>query len=220
MSDNNFINKARNWWAVLYPENMIDGWQDKIYRILQVPFEYIIHDRDEVEEEEDVLKPRKIHVHLVLHFSNSTTYRHVCQLINLLSLEGHKCFNKIEAVVYLKYAHGYLTHRTPECIKKGKTLYDYDDIITGNNWDLAAFIDLDETDKLTLYRSLRDSAFKWDIRSCLMLERYVEDGLICKDLDISKNEIILYIKNNRRAFESICKEVNYEMTKKSKSKTN
>ena len=49
----NIINKARNWWAVLYPENMIDGWEDKIYRLLQVPFEYIIHDKDEVELEED-----------------------------------------------------------------------------------------------------------------------------------------------------------------------
>ena len=69
----NIINKARNWWAVLYPENMIEGWEDKIYRLLQVPFEYIIHDKDEVEIEEDVKQPRKVHVHLIIHYQNPTT---------------------------------------------------------------------------------------------------------------------------------------------------
>lgn len=214
---NNVINKARNWWAVLYPENMIEGWQDKLYRLLQVPFEYVIHDKDEVEIEEDVTQPRKIHVHMVLHFSNSTTYKHAFELFNLLSKEGCKCLNKIEAVIYLKYAHCYLVHRTPECIKAGKHLYEFEDIVSGNNWDLGAFTDLEEGDKLILYRSLRNAAFEYDLRSCIMLEKYVEDGLILKDIDISKNDIILYIKNNRRAFESICKEVNYEKSKKCKS---
>ena len=63
---------------------------------------------------------------------------------------------------------------------------------------------------------MRDSADKYDIRSCYMLERYVEDGLILRDIDICKNDIILYIKNNRRQFESICKEINYEHSKKVK----
>lgn len=218
MADN-IINKARNWWAVLYPENMIDGWEDKIYRLLQVPFEYIIHDKDEVELEEDVKQPRKVHVHLIIHYQNPTTYKHACSLFNLLSKDGCKCFNKIEAVIYLKYAHSYLSHRTPDCIKKGKFLYEPENIISGNNFDLGAFSDLEESDKLFLYRHLRDSAFKYDIRSCIMLEKYVEDGLILKDIDISKNDIILYIKNNRRCFESICKEVNYEYSKKNKNKS-
>ena len=43
------ILKSRNFWVVLYPENMIDDWQDKIYRLLQVPFEYIIHELYEVD---------------------------------------------------------------------------------------------------------------------------------------------------------------------------
>ena len=215
MADNK-ISKARNWWAVLYPENMIDGWQDKIYRLLQVPFEYIIHDKDLVEIEEDITQPRKVHVHLIIHYQNPTTYKHATELFNLLSKDGCKAFNKIEAVIFLKYAHTYLMHRTPECIKNDKFLYDFDDVISGNNWDLGAFTDLDESDKLFLYRSLRDSADKFDIRSCYMLERYVEDGLILRDIDICKNDIILYIKNNRRQFESICKEINYEHSKKSK----
>lgn len=214
MADKIIINKARNWWVVLYPENMVEGWQDKIYRILQVPFEYIIHDQDTVEIEEDITQPRKVHVHLIVHFSNSTTYKHCCNLISLLSKEGCKCFNKVEAVIYLKYAHTYLCHRTPECIKADKHLYDFEDIVSGNNWDLGSFIDLDESDKLRLYRLLRDSAEKYDIRSCFMLEKYVEDNLILRDVDISKNDIILYIKNNRRQFESICREINFEHSKK------
>lgn len=215
MSDKK-ISKARNWWGVLYPENMVDDWQDKIYRILQVPFEYIIHDKDNVELEEDDSEPRKVHVHLIVHFNNTNTYNHTFNLFNLLSADGKRCLNKIEAVINLKYAHSYITHRTPECIKKGKYLYEPSDVISGNNWDLGNFVDIDESDKLFLYRFLRDSCEKYDIRSCYMLEKCVENDFLVPDYDISKSDIILYIKNNRRCFESICKEVNFEHSKKKK----
>lgn len=210
------ITKSRNWWGVLYPENMVDGWQDKIYRTLQVPFEYIIHDKDSVEFEEDEKQPRKIHVHLVVHFNSPTTYKHIFNLFNCLSVDGKRCLNKVEAIIHLKYAHSYLTHRTPECIKKDKYLYDPGSVISGNNWDLGAFVDIDESDKLFLYRFLRDSCEKYDIRSCYMLERSVENGFLDPGIDVSSNDIVLYIKNNRRAFESICKEVNFEHSKKNK----
>ena len=29
--------KARYWWAVLYQENMVDGWRDNIEELLQLP---------------------------------------------------------------------------------------------------------------------------------------------------------------------------------------
>ena len=44
MSDSN--SKARYYWAVLYPENMRDSWQDDIDLLLQVPYAYCIHDKD------------------------------------------------------------------------------------------------------------------------------------------------------------------------------
>ena len=32
--------KARYWWAVLYQENMVDGWRDNIEELLQLPYAY------------------------------------------------------------------------------------------------------------------------------------------------------------------------------------
>ena len=42
----NGVNKARYWWAVLYPENMVEGWEDKIDDLLQVPFGYCVQSAD------------------------------------------------------------------------------------------------------------------------------------------------------------------------------
>lgn len=35
--------KARYWWAVLYQENMVDGWRDNIEELLQLPYAYCDH---------------------------------------------------------------------------------------------------------------------------------------------------------------------------------
>ena len=41
MSDN-----ARYWTAILYPEHLIEGWQNKIQDMLEVAYCYCIHDKD------------------------------------------------------------------------------------------------------------------------------------------------------------------------------
>lgn len=38
--------KARYWWAVLYQENMVDGWRDNIEELLQLPYAYCEHVAD------------------------------------------------------------------------------------------------------------------------------------------------------------------------------
>ena len=87
--------KARNWVGVVYPENMISHWQDRIYRRLQVPFEYIIHDKDTVEIEEDQWESRKMHVHLIIHYGSPTTYKNAFSVFDSLSIDGYHCLNKI-----------------------------------------------------------------------------------------------------------------------------
>ena len=61
--------KAKYWTCILYPESMVDDWQDKICDILQVPFAYCIHDKDKDGHDGD----RKIHVHVEIAFPNTTT---------------------------------------------------------------------------------------------------------------------------------------------------
>ena len=79
MADN--ITSARYWWAVMYPENMIDNWEEKIYSLIQYPFAYCIHDKDLRHE---VAEERKKHIHLIIAFNNTTTYNHALNVFRKL----------------------------------------------------------------------------------------------------------------------------------------
>ena len=210
--------KHRNWCAVLYPDSMIPFWQDRIYRLIQVPFEYIIHDKDSVELEEDESEPRKVHVHINLHFDGPTTYNNVYRLlVDNLSALGKRCCNKCEGIVRLKYMHMYLTHSTPDAIKDGKFRYDDKEVITGNNWDLGAFVELEECERLVLYTSIRKTIIENKFFCVIDLEDYILRGGLRKDIDfMDERQLIQYISNNRPKFVQICKEVHFKFSKKEK----
>lgn len=207
--------KARCWVGVVYPENMISHWQDRIYRLLQLPFEYIIHDRDTVEVEEDEFQSRKTHVHLIIHWSGPTTYKNAFRVFDLLSKNGFHCLNKIEAVRGLKFMHRYLTHETEDCKKNNKFVYPRSSIVTGNNWDLGAFIDLEDNDSLFMYDTIRREMMLKKVRCVIDLEDMVSNDHF-KDLlpDFDITTLRKYIKNNRRVFEGISKEINFKYFKK------
>ena len=123
---------ARYWTAVLYPESMIDSWEDKISDLVQVPFVYCIHDRDSLEDSDE---DRKVHVHLVLAFPNTTTYNHALTVFQELQPNCGIC----KRVINIRYMYNYLIHDTDDCRKKCKYLYSPDQRICGNNFDIGAF---------------------------------------------------------------------------------
>lgn len=129
------INKARYWIGVLYPENMIDNWEQEIGDIVQVPYAYCVHDADLTGKEEE----RKIHVHLILVFSNTTTYSHALNVFKLLSKSGYNAINTCQAVVSIRGSYDYLIHNTETAIKQNKKQYDPTLRITGNNFDIGAY---------------------------------------------------------------------------------
>lgn len=141
----NKINKARYWVGVLYPENMIEDWESKISDTVQVPFAYAVHDKD-VDSEDD---ERRGHIHLILVFSNTTTYKHAMSVFNLLSAEGKKALNKIEAVINIRSKYEYLIHNTEG--SKNKYQYPKEARITGNNFDIGSYeqLSLAERDEIT-----------------------------------------------------------------------
>ena len=102
------INKARYWTGVLWLENLDENWQDEIADLVQVPFAYCIHDKDVDEQNEG----RKPHVHLILAFSNTTTYNHALQVFKLL---GDKAVNTIQACISIRNTYEYLIHNTETC---------------------------------------------------------------------------------------------------------
>lgn len=129
------INKARYWSGVLYPENMIDDWEQEIGDIVQVPYAYCIHDADLTGKEEE----RKIHVHLILVFPNTTTYNHAMNVFNLLSKPGLRAINTCQAIVSIRGSYDYLIHDTDTSKKQNKKQYDPALRITGNNFDIGAY---------------------------------------------------------------------------------
>lgn len=125
--------KARYWVSVGYPENMIDKWQDNIGDLLELPFAYCIHDKDKLS---DHAEDRKVHVHIIIVFPNTTTYKHALSVFRLL---GFNAFNTCEPVINIRSKYEYLIHNTETCIKKGKFLYDLNERVTGNNFDIGSY---------------------------------------------------------------------------------
>lgn len=140
------IDKARFWVGVLYPENMREGWQEDIGDTLQLPYAYCLHNVDKDTKSEH----RKDHIHLIVAFPNTTTYNHALNVFELLSAEGRKALNTVQAVINIRSVYDYLIHDTDDCRKKGKELYPAEARITGNNFDIGAYEQLGAAEKLEM----------------------------------------------------------------------
>lgn len=143
----NSISKARYWWAVLYQENMVDGWREKIEDELQIPFAYCEHTLDTDAKSEH----RKDHMHLILAFPNTTTYSHA---LNVFKLLGDDAVNTCKAVVNIRNAYDYLIHDTNACRKAGKHLYSPEQRICGNNFDIGSYEQISMEEKQGMLREM------------------------------------------------------------------
>ena len=158
------VGKARYWWAVLYPENMIEDWEALLPEILQLPFAYCIHDDDlEKEFEDQTQQKRKTHMHLMVAFSNTTTYKHVMEILSLLNAPGKKAFNKVEAIRGVRHAYEYLIHNTEASKRDGKKRYEPKERITGNNFDIGAYEQISSSDKLKMSKDICNYIVEHDI---------------------------------------------------------
>lgn len=157
MTQSNYVNKAKYWLAVTYPENMIDDWERRAPDILQVPYAYCIHDKDESGHDGD----RKTHVHWMLAFeftNGNTTRKHALTVINLLSKDGRICCPGVEASLNVARSYKYLIHDTETAQADGKHLYDVSERKTGNDFDIDRYITLSTEQKLKMQKDLTDYA--------------------------------------------------------------
>ena len=153
------IDKARFWTGVLYPENMRPDWEEVIGDVLQNPYVYCKHTLDKDAKSEH----RKDHVHLIVAFPNTTTYKHALKVMDLLSAEGKQAINTCQAVVGIRSMYDYLIHDTDTCRKQGKELYSPEDRIAGNNFDIGAYEQVGIAEKNEMFIELsmviRDNNF-------------------------------------------------------------
>lgn len=140
--------KAKYWVAVLYPESMIDDWQSQIYDLLQIPFAYCIHNKDLDNDNES----RKEHIHLILAFSNTTTYNNALNTFKRLQPSCGIC----KQIINIRYMYNYLIHDTESCKKQGKHIYDKAERITGNNFDIGNYEQISVEDKRKMVIELAD----------------------------------------------------------------
>lgn len=144
------IAKARYWWAVLYQENMRPDWREAIDDLLQLPYAYCEHTADKDSKSEH----RKNHVHIIVAKSNTTSYKHIMEVFNLLSAPGKKALNTCEACVNIRHCYDYLIHDTDSCRKQGKEQYDPSCRITGNNFDIGAYEQISSAQKQEMLKEL------------------------------------------------------------------
>lgn len=144
------IEKSKYWVGVLYPENMIDNWQSLIGDIVELPYAYCIHDKDLDKDSDE----RKVHVHLMLVYPNTTTYKHMMNVFDLLSASGKKCLSSCKACVSVRGSYNYLIHDTETARKDGKYQYDKSLRITGNNFDIGSYEQISISEKNEKCREL------------------------------------------------------------------
>ena len=147
------VNKSRYWWAVLYEENMVEGWEDKIDDILQLPYCYIKHDKDTDKKSEH----RKNHIHCLVAWNSPTTYKHA---LNVFKELGEKAVNTCQACICVRHCYDYLIHNTEKCKKQNKHLYDESERVEGNNFDIGAYEQISMKEKRELLKELLAFAVK------------------------------------------------------------
>lgn len=147
------INKARYWTAVLYPENMLDDWEEEVGDLVELPYAYCIHDADSTSKKQE---ERKVHVHMILVFSNTTTQNHAFNVFNQLAKPGLKALSACQPVISIRGKYDYLIHDTDAARKQGKHLYPESSRITGNNFDIGAYETLGIQEKNAMCRELCD----------------------------------------------------------------
>lgn len=196
------ITKARYWVGVLYPENMREDWENEIGDLLQLPYAYCVHDKDLDNDKDE----RKKHLHLIVVFPNTTTYKHALSVFEELSAAGKSCLNKIEAVINIRSKFNYLIHDTETCRKENKYLYDKSERIVGNNFDIGSYEQVSAQEKLDKAQELAD---------LLMKNRFVDFGefymYVMSNFDNSYFEIIktnsgFYERLTKSNYQAICRE--------------
>ena len=186
--------KNRYWVGVGYPENMIPDWENKIGLLVQVPYAYAIHDLDKDSKSEH----RKDHIHLILVFSNTTTYKHALEVMQQLSLPEHQAFNTCQPVFNIRTMYDYLIHADDSSKKAGKYLYPSEHRITGNNFDIGCYEVISTLEKDKMLDEIEDYLIDNDVENFFMLKCLIRRDFVNKEYG-------RLLRSNSGYFERLCR---------------
>lgn len=183
------MSNARYWVAVLYPESLSQNWAENVSREVQVPFAYCIHDKD-VDKNGEI---RKKHLHLMLAFPNTTTYKHALETFKRLAPTCSTC----EKVINVRFMYDYLIHDTDECKKQKKHVYKNDERVTGNDFDIGAFEQLSVTEKNKQIKELANLILENNFTDYATFYSYV--------MDYGQEDYFEILKSYAYFFTQLCK---------------
>lgn len=155
-SNNSITTKARYWVGVGWVDNMIADWADRIALVSQLPFTYVIHDKDV--DSKGVLRGK--HVHIMFAFNAPTTYKNALSIFKQLEVPGKVAFNTCFKVNNVRNMYEYLIHNTADAKKKKKHLYDASERVCGNGFDIGNFEQISQADKDRMLDELEDVIFE------------------------------------------------------------
>lgn len=196
--------KTRFWVGVLWMENIDQEALSDLEGTLQgLPYAYCIHDKDY--ENGDPQEPRKPHMHMIIGFSNTTTYNHALRVFRGL---GEKAINTCEPVIRIRYKYDYLIHNTKTCEEirqkdrlagkhETKHLYDVNERICGNGFDIGIFEQLSTLEKQRLLKEMDQ----------FMIDNQIYDYSMAAQLFGSMEDAIKYelFIGHSAHFERMCK---------------
>lgn len=194
--------KARYWCAVMYPENMLENWQEIIGDKLGLPYCYCVHDKDHLAEykagiEAEGHDSRKLHVHIIIAFPNTTTYKTAYNTFQRLAIPGRKALPWCEAVNTIRNKYEYLIHNTETAKKQKKFQYSPKERICGNNFDIGNFEQVSQAEKDEMALELVKLILEKEFVNFAEFVSYV----LCN----FDKEYFGVIKTNSGLFERLCK---------------
>lgn len=137
--------RARSWTAVVYPDSAVENWMDVLGEQLVEAMVSPLHDMD-VEPTGEV---KKAHYHVVVQFSNPTTYSKAKEIFDLLGAvvpPESSC-----RVKDLKQMARYLCHLD----QPNKHRYSIEDVVTFGGFDYQTFV-LTSSDEDALLDEIED----------------------------------------------------------------
>lgn len=181
--------KSKYWVAVGYLENMLPDWKQQIGDLLQgLPYSYCVHDKD-LDLDGDC---RKEHVHIILVFNNTTTYKHALYSFRQLNAPGHEAFNTCQPILSIRGMYDYIIHNTETAKKAGKHQYDPSERISGNNFDIGSFEQLSQLEKDEMALELCDIIIKEGYTNFTQFFMYVRSNFGMEYFSILKSHSGLF----------------------------
>lgn len=178
---NKQVTKARHFGFLLYPDSIPDDWVIQLEKLDVSIAISPLHDMDEKKNPKDwntsdVIKDgkhfKKPHYHGIYIAKNAVTVESVRK--KLKRRLGDNAVNHLEIIDSIKGAYEYLTHESKDAIAKKKHIYNKNDILHINDFDIDRYVTLDESQKKQLRNDLLDIVDTFEIVNLRELRAFLK----------------------------------------------